>query len=141
MYCLSCWIFHCAERKTTAQRLIEKSNLNINKQSCTSIADVRHEDVDGGIGDFPNCKMGKRNQPALPGLELRKSDASGYPAMASSVRLKSRVAASLFWSSCLVENIAKDHFPRVFCTKHVAPYLHGNSCCSDTARDSFPSWG
>lgn len=85
--------------------------------------------------------MGKRNQSALPGLELRKSDALGYPAMVSSVTLKSRVASSLSSSSCLLENIAKDHFPRVFCTKHMDPYLHGNSWCLDTTRDSFPFWG
>lgn len=122
MYCLSCWIFHCAGRKTTAQRLIEKNNLNLtNSPAPTLLIGGRDEDVDGGIGDFPNCKMGKRNQSAPPGLELCKSDASGYPAVASSVTFKSSVASSLFWNSCLVENIVKDHFLRVFCTKHMIP--------------------
>lgn len=107
----------------------------------TLLVDGRDEDVDGGIGDFPNCKMRKRNRSALPGLELRESDASGYPAMSPSVTLKSQMSSSLFWSSCLADNPVKDHFPRDFCTKHMAPNLHSNSWCSGTTTDYFPSWG
>lgn len=129
------------ERQLLKSWLRRAISVLTNSPAPTLLIDGRNEDVDGGIRDFPNCKMGKRNQSALPGLELCKSDALGYPAMASSVMLKSWVASSLFSSSCLVQNIAKDHFPRVFCTKHMDPYLHGNSWCSDTTRDSFPFWG
>lgn len=38
------------------------------------------EDEDGEIRDFPHCKIGKGNQSAISGLQLRKSDALGHPA-------------------------------------------------------------
>lgn len=61
-----------------AQRLTEKTNLHVSNQSCRHCCLVSGGDIAGGIRDFPNCKMGKRNQFAVSDCsDTRTSDISG----------------------------------------------------------------